>query len=483
MLFPKYGKERKVIHEILWFGRYRVLSEIGQGAGSTTYLVRHQRLGEYRAVKRISKQAEFAWQIREADILNHLKHPQIPTVYDIEEDDEYYYIVEEYAEGESLEAVMLQSSFITLDFIYHTIAEVADILEYLHRIKPKPLIYQDLKAEHVIIGKGGVKLIDFGIASFLDETGEKFQNFGTPEFCAPEKSRYGKISLQTDIYSLGKLLEKLILSSADEKSQGLMHIADKATRAEEAERYLTIAQFKSALIQQMQFSENPVYQKHLLRKIIVAGSQPRVGATHFAISLTTYLNQQKVKTVYQEKTPYKTMQKLIQSGGFAEEDGLYRRGNFVGIPKYGEGVSVQLPIDAIEVLDYGRDIAQAALVKADMFVLVLGSRKWEQDESYLAYEKVKGSENLVLVCNYGDSRLAKRYAADWKERVYCFPLDAEPFCLTKEKERLFGGMLAKRKGGRENNPFKSHWNRRKYPGKRRDTFSSRIGKLYDQRLR
>lgn len=391
--------------------------------------------------------------------------------------------MEEYVEGESLEAIMLQSSFVTLDFIYHTIIEVADILEYLHQMKPRPIIYQDLKAEHVIVGKGGIRLIDFGIALYLGETGENLQNYGTPEFCAPEKFAYGKISVKTDIYSLGKLLEKLILASADKKSQGLMHIARKATRIDEVERYATVAHFKTAVIQQVQSGKNLNYQKHLLRKIVIAGSQPRIGTTHIAISLTTYLNQQKIQTVYQEKNALKTMYKMIHNGGFAEENGFYRRGNFVGLPQYGEGVNVPLTVDTVTILDYGADIFQASQVEADLFILIMGSRKWEEEDALLAYESVKNKENLVLFSNYGDGGQTKKYAKEWKRAVYNFPLDAEPFQMTKAKERLFAGMLARWRGGREYNQSKSHWNCRKHPGKWSDPFSCCIGKLRSQRIR
>ncbi len=476
-------KERKIIQEIIWFDRYKVLSVIGQSAGSTVYLVRHQKLGEYRAVKRIPKEPAFAWQIREADILNHLKHPQIPTIYDIEEDEEYYYIVEEYVVGESLEAWMLQSSFVTLDFIYHTILEVANILDYLHHRTPNPLIYQDLKPEHIKIGKSGIKLIDFGIAAYLNEAGEKFQNYGTAEYCAPEKFVQAKISVQTDVFSIGKLLEKLIAASADKKSQCLMHIARKAAHKDAAERYPTMKAFKDALKEQMQSKENPVYQKHLLKKIIVAGSQSRVGSTHVAISLTVYLNRQKISTVYLEKNSGNCMQKIIRCGGFAEEGGLYRRGDFIGMPEYGAGVTVLPPENVVQVLDYGADIGQAALAEGDLYLLVLGSRMWEEQDTFRVFELLKEKSHLVLVANYGDGGQAKRYARDWKRNVYSFPLDAEPFHMTKEKARLFAGMLAKEGGGKLKNQSKSHWNCRKYPGKRRDPFSRCIGKLCSQRLR
>lgn len=475
MLFPiKRGRSERIIQEVIWFDRYLVLSEIGRGSGSIVYLVRHQKLGEYRAVKCISKKSDFAWQIREAAILNHLKHPQIPVIYDVEEDEESYYIIEEYVEGESLEAVMLQSSFITLNFIYHTILGVANVLSYLHHLKPKPVIYQDLKAEHVIISKDGIKLIDFGIASYLGETGNKFQNYGTPEFSAPEKQNQAKVSIRTDVYSIGKLLEELISAEGKRESQCLMHIAKKAMHPQEEERYASVEEFRADMIRHMQSKQNPVYQKHLLRKIIVAGSQPHIGTTHVAVSLTEYLNQQNMSAVYQEKNSYQDMRMTIRTGGFAEECGLYRRGDFLGMPQYGTGVKVQTE-DVIEVMDYGDNLTQALPEEADLFLFIAGSRKWEIRHTDRAYERLKDRKGLVVISNYGDRHQAKEYAREYGRTIYSFPLDPNPFYMTKEKEKLFKGLLAKEGGEVEGE--QNYWYCRKYPGKWGYTFICGIGKL------
>ncbi len=477
----KVRKERGNIQEVIWFDRYLVLSEIGRGSGSTVYLVRHQKLGEYRAVKRILKNADSAWQIRESVILNHLKHPKIPRIYDMEEDEEAYYIVEEYIEGESLEALMLQSSFITLNFVYQTVMEVANILDYLHHLEPKPMIYQDLKAEHVIIGKDGVKLIDFGIASYLEETGNKFQNYGTPEFCAPEKSKQAIVSVQTDIYSLGKLLEELIDAHGGKESRCLMHVAKKAVSLDLTTRYASVEAFKTDLAEHMQSKKNSIYQKHLLRKIVVAGSQPHIGTTHVSISLTDYLNQQKILSVYQEKNPSENMRKTLRQGGFTEESGLYRRRNFLGMPRYGEGVEVKAPQRAVEILDYGVDIKGAVSEDADLFLLVVGSREWETEYAGLAYAEVKEKQEPIVIANYGSRQQARQYAKTYGQTVYCFPLDADPFFMTKEKERLFEGLLEKERGEGEEKKYKKYWNCREYSRQWSDTFIRGIGKLCSKR--
>ena len=84
----KTGRSDRKIQEILLFGRYLILSELGRGSGSKVYLARHQTLGEYRAIKQISKKSDFAWKVREARILNRLNHPKVPKLYDMEEDEE-----------------------------------------------------------------------------------------------------------------------------------------------------------------------------------------------------------------------------------------------------------------------------------------------------------------------------------------------------------------------------------------------------------
>lgn len=465
----KSRKERGNIQEVILFDRYLVLSELGRGSGSIVYLVRHQKLGEYRVVKKILKDSDSAWKIREADILNHLKHPQIPCLYDIEEDDEAYYIVEEYVEGESLEALMLQSSFITPDFICHTVMEISNILDYMHHLAPDPMIYQDLKAEHVIVGKNGIKLIDFGIAVFLGNPGSKYQNYGTPEFCAPEKLTEAKISVQTDVYSLGKMLGELIYAEGFAKSQNLMHIAKKAVSADLSERYDSMRAFQEDLKKHMQSGNHSIYQKHLLKKIVVAGSQPRIGTTHLSVSFTEYLNYKGISAVCREKNASNHMRLSIQKGGYTEEGGLYRKGNFLGMPAYGDGVEVNVPEDAAEVLDYGTDIKGAVSEGADLLLLIIGSREWETENSNRAFEKVKYEKELAIISNYGDRGRAKQYAREYQRKVYCFPLDENPFFMTEKKEVLFDGLLEK------------YRNCSKLSRKRGDAFIRSIGKLCSKR--
>lgn len=321
--------------------------------------------------------------------------------------------------------------------------EISRILDYLHHVKPSPVIYQDLKAEHVIIGKDGINLIDFGISSFLGDQGNRCQNYGTPEYSAPEKRAEAKIGIQTDIFSLGKLLEALIDAEGKKNSRCLLHVARKASNPDASKRYASAREFQGDLMKHMQSSKNSFYQEHLLSKVTIAGSQPRIGTTHLSVSFTQYLNQNRILAVCREKNSNNHMRAAIRQGGFAEEGGLYRKRYFLGMPAYGDGVEAKVPERAVEVFDYGTDLSGAVAEEADLLLLLVGSREWEEENARIAYETVKNAASIVVIANYGDKRQARKYAGQFGCRVYCFPLDENPFFMTKEKEVLFDGLLEK----------------------------------------
>ena len=173
------------------FDKYRIVSSLGKGNSSEVFLVEHRKLKAYRAVKCIKKTALLRQPqlLLEADILKNLKHPGIPTIYDVEEDDKSYYIIEEYIQGQSLEAFVLRQDCISIDTVIQIALQLCDVIKYLHDQKPEPIIYQDLKPEHIILCGKRMVLIDFGISAYITTSGNTFQNFGTHGFAPPENIR------------------------------------------------------------------------------------------------------------------------------------------------------------------------------------------------------------------------------------------------------------------------------------------------------
>ena len=133
-------------------GKYEILKPLGCGSNGTVYLARHQSLGIDRAIKFFPKNAaQSPFAISEAQVLKTVQHPGIPTIYDFEEDESFYYLVEEYIQGDSLEQFLLHQPSISRVLFYQFCEQLCDIFSYLHTLCPSPILYQDLKPEHIIV--------------------------------------------------------------------------------------------------------------------------------------------------------------------------------------------------------------------------------------------------------------------------------------------------------------------------------------------
>ena len=81
--------------------------------------------------------------------------------------------------------------------------------------------------------------------------------------------------------------------------------------------------------------------------------------------------------------------------------------------------------------------------EADSVILLVGARDWEKDEAVKMLEKYRDERDIVIVSNYGDEKTAREYAKLAEKRVYCFPLDENPFCVNDKKSAFFRQMLEK----------------------------------------
>jgi len=426
--------------------KYRIVSSLGEGNSSEVFLVEHRKLKAYRAVKCVKKAALTAQPqlLLEADILKNLKHPGIPTIYDVEEDDKNYYIIEEYIQGQSLEAFVLRQDCISIDTAVHMTLQICDVMKYLHDQKPEPIIYQDLKPEHIILCGKRIVLIDFGISSFITSNGNTFQNFGTHGFAPPEKYQGISCDIRADIYGVGKILKFMSPKIPPEEFQILKPFMEKATAYAMEERYQAVealeADLRGAIKDGFQ-NDQQKNNKHLLKEIAVAGTQRRVGTTHLAISLTCFFNQNHRPCIYQEYHKSDCMRLLVkEDGGYMRNDGLVAYEKFRGMPYYGEGIAKWDQTEGLYVQDYGIQIQEIA-EEDKKLIIVMGSRPWECEQSRSLLEKISLRSNLVLICNYENSTQARNMARQYHHRVYCFPLDADPFRMTREKRKLFQKLL------------------------------------------
>lgn len=169
--------------------RYEIIAEIGRGGMGIVYQAYHHGLERTVAIKRVRERGDVGLQRRlvvEAKTMARLNHPNVVTIYDIEEVEGTTLIVMEYIDGVTLRH-WLHHARPAADEI---LAAFIDAGEGLIAAHDKGLIHGDFKPSNVMIdGEGRVRVLDFGLAravsgSRVDEDGLRG---GTPRYMAPEQ--------------------------------------------------------------------------------------------------------------------------------------------------------------------------------------------------------------------------------------------------------------------------------------------------------
>ena len=150
-------------------GAYHVESLLGAGGMGEVYRAKDVRLGRWVAIKvllpQISADLEARRRFeREARAIANLSHPNICTLHDIGSEDGVDYIVMEYLEGDTL-AAFLATRRLPMDRVLSYGIAIASALAAAHQ---RCIVHRDLKPGNIILAKSGVKVLDFGLAKFLD---------------------------------------------------------------------------------------------------------------------------------------------------------------------------------------------------------------------------------------------------------------------------------------------------------------------------
>ena len=413
------------------FGKYRVLSTLGTGNSSTVYLAEHIRLNVYRAIKCIPKDTSLVSSpSSEATLLKNLNHPGIPIIYDIEEDEHFFYIIEEFIQGQSID------TFVSYQKISHELLikfgiQLCDILDYLHHLMPYPILYQDLKPEHIIVCELQIKLIDFSVASFIANSGNDFNHLGNHAFSAPELSLNEPITPVSDIYSIGKIIDFMLPFVNAPLSRNILYITQKATNPEPMFRYQTVCELSDALNE----TKESLGKTHLLQKIAVIGSHSGCGCTHIAISLVSTLNYLGHHAVYQEENWTNCLRKaLLEMDQIQEHNGCYYYQCFQGYPKYDTGIEVPSPEGVLCVMDYGCTYTLQDLISADIVLYVCGGALWHRADAMIEDQILKHlGSRLKFVANLCDRNSAIYHARKFSSPVYPYPFDTKIFQANENK--------------------------------------------------
>ncbi len=190
----------------------------------------------------------------ERDVYLYLKdHPisGTPRIYEAIEDNGKLIVIEDYVSGLSLEEWLKENGFFSEEKVVKIIYQLCHILKALHAVKP-PIIHRDIKPANVLLTQDDhVTLLDMDAAKLYHKKAQDTMLIGTFGYAAPEQYGFGPSTVQTDIYSLGVLMNVLLTGHfpAEETARGsLKRIVQKCLKMDPAMRY----QSMDELIEQLE---------------------------------------------------------------------------------------------------------------------------------------------------------------------------------------------------------------------------------------
>jgi len=200
-------------------GKYPIVREIGKGATSRVYLGRDPLPERDVAIKvflfdeHADRQTERMMHkafVAEASLAGKLNHPHIVEIIDAVVEPDHSYLVMEYVSGSTLEAHSNVRSLLPLSKVVEIIFKCIRALEYAFQ---HGVIHRDIKPGNILLSAGGeTKVGDFG-ASFQQRQGletTQLTGVGSPAYMSPEQIRMEPLTHQTDIYSLGVTMYRLL---------------------------------------------------------------------------------------------------------------------------------------------------------------------------------------------------------------------------------------------------------------------------------
>ena len=200
-------------------GKYPILREIGSGATSRVYLARDPFAEREVAIKVFlfdshadphSERMLHKAFVAEASLAGKLNHPHIVDILDAVVEPDHSYLVMEYVAGKTLEAHSDVSTLLPLNKVVEIIFKCIRALEYAFQ---HGVIHRDIKPGNILLSQyGETKVGDFG-ASFQQRLGHEttqITGVGSPAYMSPEQIRMEALTHQTDIYSLGVTMYRLL---------------------------------------------------------------------------------------------------------------------------------------------------------------------------------------------------------------------------------------------------------------------------------
>ena len=200
-------------------GPYRLIKEIGAGGMGTVWLA-ERSYGSLRRQVAV-KLPRGGWALgvaerleQERDALAALEHPNIARLYDAGTDNGRPYLAMEYVDGYPIDAYAFENG-LSVEARLELFLQVARAVSYAHA---RLIVHRDLKPSNILVSStSGVRLLDFGAAKLLREESPTLSGLTlelgralSPDYASPEQIRGDRVTVASDVYSLGVVLYELL---------------------------------------------------------------------------------------------------------------------------------------------------------------------------------------------------------------------------------------------------------------------------------
>jgi serine/threonine-protein kinase len=204
---------------------YKILEKLGVGGQGTVYKATDGKLGRTLVVKVLppeltARETNLRRFEREARLASSLDHPNICTIFDLDEVEGVHFIAMQHVEGKNVRQ-LVNGRPLELKSTLLIAIQVADALAAAHS---RDIIHRDIKSGNVMVTPSGqVKILDFGLAKLLDDSDDSSRStihrtdlteigvpYGTATYAAPEQARGDRVDKRADIFSTGVLLYEML---------------------------------------------------------------------------------------------------------------------------------------------------------------------------------------------------------------------------------------------------------------------------------
>ncbi len=191
---------------------YKILEKLGEGGMGVVYRAEDTKLKRLVALKFLPPtvgERDKARLIREAQAIAQLDHPNICTIYEVDEVDGSPFIAMAYVEGMTLRQ-RIEKGPTTISEALDFARQIASGLQAAHR---KKIVHRDIKSSNIMLTNDGqVKIMDFGLAKLAGTTRltQDGSTAGTVTYMSPEQARGEELDHRTDLWSYGVVLYELL---------------------------------------------------------------------------------------------------------------------------------------------------------------------------------------------------------------------------------------------------------------------------------